>query len=101
MVNITVYGDSILKGVRLGLLDGEDWLDGALKAFENLTALKLKQDDSGDWHLTDICKVAGLGPGEKRDGSVAYYLSEPRVADDAKGVGPWMMALAEYRRARA
>lgn len=92
---------SILKGVRLGILDGEDWLDSAMRAFENLTALKLKPDDAGDWHLNDICKVAGLGPGEKRDGSVAYYLSEPRVADDAKGVGPWMMALAEYRRAKA
>ena len=46
--------------------------------------------------LTDICWVAGLGPGEKRDGSVAYYLSEPRVSDDSKGVGPFMMAWAEY-----
>lgn len=92
---------AILKGVRLGILDGETWLDGALAAFERLTALKLRQDAAGEWHLGDICKVAGLGPGEKRDGSVAYYLSEPRVADDAKGVGPWLMALAEYRRAKA
>ena len=90
---------AILKGVRLGILDGETYLDGALAAFENLTAQKLKQDADGSWHLNDICWVAGLGPGEKRDGSVAYYLSEPRVADDSKGVGPWLMALAEYRRA--
>ena len=92
---------ALLKGVRLGLLDGEKYLEGAKRAFENLTALKLKRDEGGAWHLNDICKVAGLGPGEKRDGSVAYYLSEPRVADDAKGVGPWLMALAEYRRAGA
>ena len=31
----------------------------------------------------------------RRDGSVAYYLSEPVVADDAKGVGPYLMALSE------
>ena len=92
---------ALMKGVRLGVLDGEKYLDMALKGFERLTALKLRRGDDGEWHLNDICKVAGLGPGEKRDGSVAYYLSEPRVADDAKGVGPWMMALAEYRRARA
>ena len=89
---------ALLKGVRLGVLDGERYLEDARRAFESLTALKLRRDDEGHWHLFDICKVAGLGPGEKRDGSVAYYLSEPRVADDAKGVGPWMMALAEYRR---
>ena len=92
---------AMLKGVRLGLLDGEKYLRDARRAFETLTALKLRRGADGLWHLNDICKVAGLGPGEKRDGSVAYYLSEPRVADDAKGVGPWMMALAEYRRARA
>ena len=92
---------AILKGVRLGILDSETWRADAVSAFENLTALKLKQDENGDWRLNDICKVAGLGPGAQRDGSVAYYLSEPRVADDAKGVGPWMMALAEYRRAQA
>lgn len=92
---------ALLKGARIGVLDGEQYLDNAKRAFEQLTARKLRQGEDGQWHLGDICKVAGLGPGEKRDGSVAYYLSEPRVDDDAKGVGPWMMALAEYRRAQA
>ena len=90
---------ALLKGVRLGVLDAEEYLDAAKRLFEQLTALKLRQDADGAWHLGDICLVAGLGPGRERDGSVAYYLSEPRVDDDAKGVGPWMMALAEYRRA--
>lgn len=39
--------------------------------------------------------MAGLGPGNKRDGSVAYYLSEKVVADDPKGVGAYMMATAQ------
>lgn len=90
---------SILKGVRLGVLDREKYLAGAKTALENLTGEKLACDAEGSYHLTGICAVAGLGPGEKRDGSVAYYLSEPVVADDAKGVGPYFMALAEYRRA--
>ena len=91
---------ALFKGVRIGVLDAEAHLENAKCAFENLTALKLRRDDHGDWHLGDICLVAGLGPGEKRDGSVAYYLSEPRVEDDAKGVGPWMMALSEYERTK-
>ncbi|MBQ9265213.1 MAG: glycoside hydrolase family 88 protein [Clostridia bacterium] len=92
---------SVLKGVRLGLLDEEKYLPNARKAFENLSGEKLRQDDQGLWHLNGICAVAGLGPGEKRDGSVAYYLSEPIVADDAKGVGPYLMALSEFLRAKA
>jgi unsaturated rhamnogalacturonyl hydrolase len=39
--------------------------------------------------------VSGLDA-QKRDGSKEYYLSEEVVADDAKGVGPFMMAYAEY-----
>ena len=92
---------SLLKGVRLGLLDEEKYLARARAAFESLTNEKLRPDDQGKDRLFDICQVAGLGPGNQRDGSVAYYLSEPRVADDSKGVGPYLMALSEYGRKRA
>jgi unsaturated rhamnogalacturonyl hydrolase len=45
--------------------------------------------------LTAICAVAGLGGADpRRDGSPGYYLSEPVVADDPKGVGPLLMAVA-------
>lgn len=87
---------ALLKGVRLGVLNEEKYLSAGLRAFEGMQAAKLYQDKQGLLHVSDICKVAGLGPGEQRDGSVAYYLSEPRVDDDAKGVGPFMMAYSEY-----
>ena len=90
-----------LKGVRLGLLDGEVHLAPALAAFDGLTRKYLKQAEDGSWHLHGICAVAGLGPGEKRDGSVAYYLSEPVVADDSKGAGAYLMAFAEALRAKS
>lgn len=91
---------AILKGCRLGYLDG-DLKEGALLALKNLTDKYLRQDESGKWHLGGICKVAGLGPASNpaRDGSVAYYLSEPVVEDDAKGVGPYMMVISEGYRA--
>ena len=82
---------AILKGVRMGVLDDETYLPLGQKAFEGLVEYNLREEG-----LCDICAVAGLGPGEKRDGSVAYYLSEPRVANDSKGVGPFLMAWAEY-----
>ena len=90
---------AILKAVRLGVINEEKYAALGRKAFEHLVSDKLQPDENGNLHLTDICWVAGLGPGEKRDGSVAYYLSEPRVSDDSKGVGPFMMAYAEYLNA--
>lgn len=91
---------SVLKGVRLGILDPERYLPVGKCIFEGLAREKVYQDGEARLHLKDICKVAGLGPGDKRDGSVAYYLSEPVVDDDSKGVGPFMMAWAEYLLAK-
>ena len=91
---------ALLKGVRLGVLDAGKYLPIGLRVFESLAENKLKTNAEGKVELTDICWVAGLGPGEKRDGSVAYYLSEPRVSDDSKGVGPFMMAWSEYLLAK-
>jgi polygalacturonase/rhamnogalacturonyl hydrolase YesR len=48
--------------------------------------------------LHGICEVAGLGGKALRDGTAAYYLSEPIVADDVKGSGPFLMAIAEALR---
>ena len=87
---------ALLKGVRLGLLDPERYLQQGLKTFRGLIENKLVKDENGVWHLKDICLVAGLGPGNTRDGSVAYYRSETVGPDDAKGVGPMMMAYSEY-----
>ena len=84
---------ALLKGVRLGILDPEKYLPIGKRVFEVLVQTKLT--DEG---LNDICWVAGLGPEKSpnRDGSVAYYLSEPKKTNDAKGVGPFIMAYSEY-----
>lgn len=86
---------SLMKAVRLGVMNEEKYLPMAREMFEALVKHKLVMHD-GTAELTDICKVAGLS--DTRDGSVQYYLSEPRVSDDSKGVGPFMMAWAEYLR---
>ena len=87
---------AILKGVRIGTLMKEKYLAPGRELFESVVENKLRDDGDGIVRLQDICHVGGLGPGNKRDGSVEYYLSEPISADDAKGVGPFMMAYAEY-----
>jgi unsaturated rhamnogalacturonyl hydrolase len=52
----------------------------------------------GKMSLGGICLVAGLGGKQMRDGSYDYYMSEPIVEDDAKGVGPFLLAYTELLR---
>lgn len=88
----------LLKGVRLGILP-ESYREPAIKAFHGICDRYLKETD-GALNLGGICLVAGLGPegNTRRDGSFAYYMSEPIVENDAKGVGPLLLAYTELRR---
>ena len=85
---------SMLKGARLGMLDPTYRVAGelALSGIEN-TVLRLV-----DRHyvLGGTCKVAGLD-NDLRDGSDEYYLSEPIVDNEIKGVGPFLFAQAEIK----
>ena len=78
-----------LKGSRIGLLPFKESGKG-VKIFSSVVTHRLK-----DGHLENICLVSGLD-NERRDGSVEYYLSEPIVKDDAKGVGPFRMCYSEF-----
>lgn len=49
----------------------------------------------GNAIVTKCCQVAGLGNVGERDGSFAYYMSEPIVANDPKGSGAMLQAAAE------
>lgn len=93
--SILAYG--ILKGVRLGYLDKELQQYG-VKAFKGICDKYLTTDENGELHLGGICLVAGLGGKQRRHGTYDYYMSEPIVQDDAKGVGPFLMAYTEMKR---
>lgn len=89
---------SLLKGVRLGFLP-EGYREYGIKAFQGICDKYLKETEDG-LNLGGICLVAGLGPANdlKRDGTFEYYMSEPIVENDAKGVGPLLLAYTELRR---
>jgi len=93
-----IYAYSLLKGYRTGILEDAIYRDAGKKAFEGICDKYLKTKD-GKLSLGGICLVAGLGPESKpnRDGSFEYYMSEQIVEDDAKGVGPFILAYNEYR----
>lgn len=90
---------SLMKAARLGV-GSDDYYDRGYEILENVVAQKLIKRD-GEFVLKDICLVAGLGgdPGKGdyklRDGSYAYYISEPKVENDAKGIGPLVYAYTE------
>lgn len=93
--SIMAYG--ILKGVRLGFLD-ESYIQYGKKAFDGVVEKYLKTEEDGNIHLGGICLVAGLGGSGRRPGTYDYYMSEPIVSDDAKGVGPFLLAYTEMKR---
>ncbi|SEA54198.1 unsaturated rhamnogalacturonyl hydrolase [Oribacterium sp. KHPX15] len=88
---------AVLKGVRLGFIP-EKYRSMAEKAFYGIIDKRLSKNDDGTPCVTGICLVAGLGGADHRDGSVGYYLSEPVVKNDAKGVGPLFLAYTEMIR---
>ncbi len=93
----SILSYAILKGVRLGYLPESMKANGE-KAFKGVCDKYLTLDDDGTLHLDGICLVGGLGGKQRRAGDFAYYMSEPIVKDDAKGVGPFLLAYTEMKR---
>jgi unsaturated rhamnogalacturonyl hydrolase len=93
---------ALAKAARLGYIDAR-YRDTAARGFEGIVRHLVKTGADGLPSLTNVCQVAGLGgnlrkDGSYRDGSYAYYVSEPVVADDYKGVGPFILAAQELGR---
>ena len=91
----------LLKMIHLDLVPEKDieWIKAAaVRAYKGLLENKLQEDPAGELHLAGICSVAGLGGNPYRDGSYDYYVSEPVVSDDFKGVGPFILASMEYEK---
>jgi len=94
---------ALMKGARLGYLP-QYYYGYGKEIFDSVVAHKLVLTDD-TFALKDICLVAGLGgmPGKGdyklRDGTFEYYISEPKVDNDAKGVAPFLFAYAEVCRA--
>ncbi|WP_024294323.1 glycoside hydrolase family 88/105 protein [Lacrimispora indolis] len=92
-----MFAYALFKGVRLGVLPESPYL---IKGEEIFLAVETEKFalSGGRLQLTGMCKGAGLGPenNRARDGSRAYYLKEPVVADEQKGAGALMMAYSEW-----
>lgn len=93
---------AMMKGARLGVLD-KKYAEMGRKTFDGICKKYLKITENGELDLGGICLVAGLGPEDnpRRDGTYEYYVSEPIVDNDAKGVAPFVLSYMEVKRMAA
>ncbi|MGM0125997.1 glycosyl hydrolase [Enterococcus sp. AZ194] len=86
---------AMAKGLRLGILNSKDWGAPLKKSYQGLLDEFVLVTKEGWVNLNKNCMVAGLGGADQRDGSFAYYISEPIICNDQKGVGAFLQALVE------
>lgn len=91
---------ALAKGERLGILTDDKWRFAADKAFHGILEEFVLLTKEGWVNLNKCCEVAGLGGDDQRDGSFAYYMSEPIIMNDFKAVGAFIQAMVEYELVR-
>jgi len=85
---------TIAKGVRKGYLPATYW-PNAQKGYSGILKTFVDKNAEGQVQLKGTVKVSGLGGNPYRDGSFAYYMSEPVIVNDWKGIGAYLLAGAE------
>jgi unsaturated rhamnogalacturonyl hydrolase len=86
---------AMAKGIHHGYLP-RSYEPAVLKGYRGIVEHLIRSDGNGKWSLTHCCSVAGLGYG--RDGSFGYYVNEPVVDNDLKGIGPFILAGIEVQQ---
>ena len=86
---------AFLKGLRKGYIDDShaDYIKGLYQKFIDRF---IKENPDGTISMTDCCAVGGLGGKQMRKGDFDYYLSEPIIDNDCKGIGPFIWASLEW-----
>jgi unsaturated rhamnogalacturonyl hydrolase len=82
------------KGVRKGYL-APSIMRNVKKGFDGLIKQFIETDTNGQTNLKGTVSVSGLGGNPYRDGSFEYYVGEPVIVNDPKGVGAFLLACTE------
>ncbi len=86
---------TFLKGLRMGYID-DSHKDYILGLYPKFIDRFIRENPDGTISMTDCCSVGGLGGKQMRRGDFEYYLSEPIIENDCKGVGPFIWASLEW-----
>jgi unsaturated rhamnogalacturonyl hydrolase len=93
-----MFSYALLKASRLGYLQAKHAQAGR-RAYAGILREFVESDAAGQVQIHRACQVAGLGgdpgSGSYRDGSYAYYVGERIRSNDAKAVGPFILASLE------
>lgn len=94
----TMFIYSFAKAYNKGYV-GLKYLNAARTGFDGVLKQFINENPDGTISITKCCAVAGLGGKnpQDRDGSFEYYISEPIRENDAKAVGPFIMAAIELQ----
>lgn len=88
---------TLAKGARLGYLPIK-FLKNAEKGYVGILKEFIEKDAQGNVNLNGTVKVSGLGGKPYRDGSFEYYMSEPVIQNDPKGIGAFIQCAVEMER---
>lgn len=88
---------ALFKGVRKGYID-PSYLEVAVKGYKGILKEFIRVDKDGLVSITQACAVAGLGGKNYRSGDYDYYINETIRDNDAKAVGPFILASLEWER---
>ncbi|WP_200801542.1 glycoside hydrolase family 88/105 protein [Bacillus sinesaloumensis] len=94
-----MYTYALAKGIRKGYLS-DGFLPALKRSYQGILKNFIEVDNDGTINLHQTCKTAGLGITDNRDGSFEYYISEPVVSNDFKGLGTFIMASVEVELIR-
>ena len=86
---------AFLKGLRMGYID-QSHKEYILGLYPKFIDRFIRENEDGTISMTDCCAVGGLGGKQMRKGDFEYYLSEPIIENDCKGVGPFIWASLEW-----
>jgi len=89
---------TLAKAVRYGYIPAS-YLANAKKGYDGIIKEFIEVDAGGQTNLKGTVSVSGLGGKPYRDGSFDYYMSEPVVVNDAKGMGAFILASVEMEMA--
>lgn len=82
---------TLAKAVRLNYIPAT-YMKVAKKGYEGYLKHFIVVDKNGLVSVTHVCAVAGLGGTPYRSGTYSYYINEKQRDNDAKAVGPFIMA---------
>jgi unsaturated rhamnogalacturonyl hydrolase len=88
---------ALARGVRMGYLPQADE-ENAKRAWEGIQKQFIAANPDGTLVLQNTVKVGGLGGTPFRAGDYNYYIHEPVVDQDKKGVGAFLLAGSEMEQ---